>query len=89
MPSNPWSVIEGTLNKALGKDFQAKYFSKISEAPMSSASIAQVHKATLKTGEEVVIKARHPNVDRLMHSDLQNLETLCNWIAWSIVCWPL
>lgn len=49
---------------------------------MSCASIAQVHQATLNSGEEVVVKVRHHNVEFLMKNDLKNLETLCNWIVW-------
>jgi len=82
LPSRPWNEVDETLQKALGSDYRKRYFSMIVEKPLSSASIAQVHRATLRNGENVIIKARHRNVERLMHNDLGNLETLCNWIAW-------
>jgi len=82
LPSRPWQEVDVTLRNALGSDYRKQYFSKIVEKPLSCASIAQVHRASLKTGEEVIIKARHQNVEQLMHNDLGNLETLCNWIAW-------
>ena len=70
------------LKQSLGSAFRSVFFSDIDEVPISSASVAQVHRARLKSGEEVVIKARHKNVEKLMQNDLSNLETLCNWIAW-------
>lgn len=82
MPYRPWSEVNETLCEALGKEYEGEYFSKIVKDPMSCASIAQVHQATLNSGEEVVVKVRHRNVEFLMKNDLKNLETLCNWIAW-------
>lgn len=84
LPFSPWSEVEATLLSSLGHDYRDKYFASVDESPISCASIAQVHKGTLKTGQDVVIKARHPNVYQLMHSDLKNLMTLCNWIAWCV-----
>ena len=82
MPSRPWHEVDEMLRQSLGSAFRSVFFAEIDEVPMSSASIAQVHRARLKSGEEVVIKARHKDVEKLMQNDLSNLETLCNWIAW-------
>ncbi len=45
-------------------------FSYIDEKPLASASIAQVHVARLKTGEEVVIKVQKPSIDESLKADL-------------------
>ena len=41
--------------------------------PVASASIAQVHRARLKTGEEVIVKIQRPNIRELMKMDLSIL----------------
>jgi ubiquinone biosynthesis protein len=43
------------------------------EEPMASASIAQVHRATLKNGEEIVLKVRRPGIEEEVHRDLEVL----------------
>lgn len=48
-------------------------FADIEPVPLASASIAQVHKATLKTGETVAIKVQKPNVETIIHTDLSVL----------------
>lgn len=52
------------------------------EKPIASASIAQVHTATLKeNGRSVVLKVQHPGVRPMLLQDLEDLKTLLNWIA--------
>lgn len=48
----------------------SKTFSYVDEKPLASASIAQVHVARLKTGEEVVIKVQKPGIDESLKADL-------------------
>jgi len=55
------TVITGPLSKT---------FSFVDEKPLASASIAQVHVARLKTGEEVVIKVQKPGIDESLKADL-------------------
>ena len=57
----------------LGGD-PAELFAKWDEAPFASASIAQVHYATLHTGEEVVVKIQRPGIRRRVAADLQILK---------------
>jgi len=45
-------------------------FEEFSEKPMASASIGQVHKAKLRTGEEVVVKVQRPGVAETIALDL-------------------
>ena len=46
----------------------------------ASASIAQVHKATLKSGEDVAIKILRPNIRRTMNRDIKTLQILVFFI---------
>ncbi len=55
-------------------DEPAKLFKHFEEKPFASASIAQVHFATLHTGEEVVVKIQRPGIRRRVAADLQILK---------------
>jgi ubiquinone biosynthesis protein len=57
----------------LGAD-PSDLFATFDEEPFASASIAQVHYATLKTGEDVVVKIQRPGIRRRVAADLQILK---------------
>ncbi|BBZ45862.1 ABC1 kinase family protein [Mycobacterium parmense] len=57
----------------LGRD-PSELFAKWDETPFASASIAQVHYATLHSGEEVVVKIQRPGIRRRVAADLQILK---------------
>lgn len=50
-------------------------FSEFNETPLAAASIGQVHKAKLKTGEMVVVKVQRPNIKKVVEGDLDILRT--------------
>ncbi len=52
-------------------------FSSLENAPFASASVAQVHKATLKSGEDVVVKVTRPGIEEIVSADIK----LLKWIA--------
>ena len=51
-------------------------FSSFDEKPVASASIAQVHLATLKNGADVVVKIQRPNIESIVKNDIQLLHFL-------------
>jgi ubiquinone biosynthesis protein len=53
-------------------------FAYFDEEVLASASIAQVHAATLKSGEEVVVKILRPNMRSIIKKDLAILKTIAN-----------
>jgi ubiquinone biosynthesis protein len=63
----PWAQIERVLSEELGG---TSMFAEIDTDPLASASIAQVHAATLRTGERVVVKVLRPGVTSLVERDL-------------------
>jgi aarF domain-containing kinase len=63
-----WSVIKKVIEDELGPI--SKTFSYVNTTPLASASIAQVHAATLNTGEDVVIKVQKPGIDDCLKADL-------------------
>lgn len=66
------SIIELELGKPL-----EEIFSDFKTVPMASASIGQVHRATLIDGTEVVVKVQRPDVKEIVERDLQ--------LIWEIV----
>jgi ubiquinone biosynthesis protein len=75
MPSTPFGVvnriIEDELHRPLGE-----VFSSFERVPVASASIAQVHRATLPGGELVAVKVGHPDMGRRFAVDLFLLNAL-------------
>ena len=58
------------VEQELGKPI-SEVFENISHSPLAAASIAQVHKAILIEGEEVVVKVQRPGIDRTIETDLE------------------
>jgi ubiquinone biosynthesis protein len=69
----PWDQIEQVLAAELGG---TAMFAGIDREPLASASIAQVHAATLRAGERVVIKVLRPGVTHLVERDLDIIARL-------------
>jgi len=65
-----WEVIKGVIEKELGGKPLSTAFENVDPVPLASASIAQVHRATLLTGESVVIKVQKPGIDEALKADL-------------------
>ena len=72
---NPMSYQE--ILDILSNEYDKKLFQiflSIDRNPLGSASIAQVHKAILKNGEEVVIKVQRRNIKEIMVADIKVLK---------------
>lgn len=67
-PVLPFNFIRQTVEAELGKPLEDIY-GWVDPKPLASASIAQVHAAKLKTGEDVVIKVQKPGVQNILHTD--------------------
>ena len=68
-----------SLQPTLKEDLSAQWDTMvecIDETPLATASIAQVHRGTLKDGKEVVFKIRRPKIDAIIESDLHILQFL-------------
>ena len=76
VPPEPFSTVRRTLEEDLGRPL-AEVFVSFDRVPIASASIAQVHAATLRTGERVVVKVQRRNVASLVRLDIAAM----SWIA--------
>ncbi|MFV0278447.1 MAG: ubiquinone biosynthesis regulatory protein kinase UbiB, partial [Parahaliea sp.] len=68
------------IERALGQPVD-ELFARFEACPLASASVAQVHAATLKTGEDVVVKVVRPNIEPVIRQDLALLYTLARLVA--------
>lgn len=71
-PQFPFDEVARTLESELGRK-PSEIFADIDPVPLASASIAQVHAARLKSGEDVVIKVQRPGLVPILGADLSIL----------------
>lgn len=65
----PFSVVEQVIEAEYGVS-RAEIFPQMDPKPLGSASIAQVHKATLKDGRSIVAKIQRPHIYQMMERDI-------------------
>lgn len=64
-----------TVEKVLDIDLK-ECFDSIDTEPLAAASLAQVHKATLKNGESVVLKIQRPHISETIAADITIMKQL-------------
>ena len=67
------------IEKELGKSTK-DIFSFFETEPMASASIAQVHPAKLKTGEEVIVKVVRPDIKKKIIQDISLMKKIASYL---------
>lgn len=75
-----WKHVERVIVEELGEPPDA-LFATFDRVPVASASVAQVHRATLPSGEEVAVKVRRPGLDDLVRFDLSVMRTFARVLA--------
>ncbi len=76
VPPESFEAVRAVVEADLGRPLE-DLFLRFDRAPLAAASIAQVHAATLRTGEEVVVKVQRPAVAATVRTDLAAM----SWIA--------
>lgn len=78
VPSFASETALNLVEKAYGRS-AFEVFAHFDSTPLASASIAQVHAATLVSGEDVVVKILRPNMRNIIEQDLGILKTIATW----------
>jgi len=79
VPPFPAAQAAALVERAFGKPVD-ELFATFESEPVASASIAQVHFATLQSGREVAVKVLRPGMLAVIDSDLELLHTLARWV---------
>ncbi|XP_023916925.2 uncharacterized protein LOC112028464 isoform X3 [Quercus suber] len=76
------SKVFWTIETELGQSMDDLFLDFV-KIPLATASIAQVHRATLLNGQEVVVKVQHEGIKKIILEDLKNAKKIVDWIAWA------
>lgn len=77
VPSFSFLELKAQVERELGGAAES-FYTDIDQISLAAASIAQVHRASLASGEDVVIKVRRPGVVALVESDISGLMGLAH-----------
>jgi predicted unusual protein kinase regulating ubiquinone biosynthesis (AarF/ABC1/UbiB family) len=75
VPPMDYELIRAQIKNELGK-YPEQLFKRFEREAFAAASLGQVHRAKLKSGEEVVVKVQYPGVDETVEQDLKNMKAL-------------
>ena len=75
VPPMPYRMIREQVRAELGKPPE-RLFARFEREAFAAASLGQVHRAELGSGESVVVKVQYPGVEHTVEQDLQNLHAL-------------
>jgi len=78
VPAFNYNQVEAIVQQDLGKSV-SELFCNFDPIPLAAASLGQVHKAQLHSGEEVVVKAQRPGLRKLFTIDLQILKGIARY----------
>lgn len=80
VPAERFEDVRRVVEEDLGAPLDV-LFDHFDTAPLAAASIAQVHRARLHTGEEVVVKVQRPTVADLVHRDIEVMAWLAPFLV--------
>ena len=86
VPPFTFEQVMELVEKELGKPLTEVYAS-FDITPVASASIAQVHFATLKDGRELAVKVRRPEIGKILDSDISIMYVIANLIVKYVPDW--
>ncbi|KAB8335095.1 AarF/ABC1/UbiB kinase family protein [Scytonema tolypothrichoides VB-61278] len=78
VPAFSYEQVEAIIEQELGKKIPQLYQS-FEPIPLAAASLGQVHKAVLHSGEAVVVKVQRPGLKKLFEIDLQILKGIARY----------
>ena len=75
VPPFPGSIAREIIERALGKKIE-EVFHEFDETPLASASVAQVHAASLQDGRAMIVKVIRPEINKVIRRDLDIIHIL-------------
>lgn len=84
LQKNAPSMKDSDIDRVFQESFQKspeELFMAFERKPMAAASIGQVHRAQLHTGEEVAVKVQYPKIAKAIQNDFDNLDSLKKFIT--------
>src|SRR6266481_4956913 len=75
VPPMDYSMIAAQVRREFAKPPE-QLFASFEREAFAAASLGQVHRARLKSGEEVAVKVQYPGIDKTVEQDLGNLKLL-------------
>lgn len=83
VPPRPYEDIEGRIREELGAPPE-EVFAEFDREPLASASLGQVHRARLRTGEAVAVKVQHLDIDAIVRIDLKTIRRILGIVQWFV-----
>ncbi|MGQ4646424.1 AarF/UbiB family protein [Lyngbya aestuarii] len=80
VPPVAWSEVEVQIRQQLKQPLE-ETFDSINPQAVAAASIAQIHKATLKNGQEVAVKVQRPGIDKIIAQDISLIRSLAELVS--------
>lgn len=77
-PESPADIV-AVIESEYGRSVE-QVFGQFAPRPQAAASLAQVHKARLLSGEEVVVKVQRLRIETLVETDLRAMQTAIGWL---------
>lgn len=80
VPPRPFEEVVKQIEQELGAH-PDQIFDGFAREPIASASLAQVHRARTKAGDDVAVKVQYRGIERVVETDLRNLSILVKLLA--------
>jgi predicted unusual protein kinase regulating ubiquinone biosynthesis (AarF/ABC1/UbiB family) len=84
VPPRPYEDIEQRFREEFAGKQPADLFAEFDERPIASASIGQVHRARLQSGEDVAVKVQYPDIEEIVRIDLRALRRIFRVISYFV-----
>lgn len=81
IPPRPFEEVEARFSQELGKS-PSELFSEFEQIPIAAASIGQAHLAKLHSGEVVVVKVQHLDIEEVAKLDLKIINDIIKVFSW-------
>ncbi len=79
VPAEQLEDIQAVIQNEFGQPV-SQVFAHFASEPEAAASLAQVHRARLLTGDEVVVKVQRPRIEEIVETDLRAIHTATRWL---------